>query len=570
MRRRILFGVAAVLFLPIPVDAQSTPLRLKQDRDGTPAQALSAAEFATLGDPFFKLMLKDKANTVSLRDIEQAIQPDASKRRLFVVSERIVSPAQTESRRAVLAFAASHNGEQLQGNVMLSFSFGRNGPSDGIDIEALGWDNHRGRYNYYKLDRTGTADPQLTWKFRNSSDRADLLRPVERDASCLRCHVNGAPIMKELFLPWNNWHSGSRFRAEYLVDGSGHSNPWPAAATPRFKTSLDTAERLEVDFMIPAVKRFNVSRLNAALKRRDDTGDRLVDVSGRMTVVEAPRLLRSLFETTEVNLTASRDKSGVHPFAPASEFVPTIQIRVPDNFFLNTHLIAGGGTPEYKGLKLSTAAQFRDFAKLTQEENKSLFDKFNVLLNDVRGDTNFAWFVPEPSLVDNDLVDQLLRTGVITPHFLAAVLAIDLETPIFSERRSQLMKYVPDQIEFRPVPNGVDPNSLPRDADDDLLTQAVVAAIDQDNPVPGSPAGEFRTLLRLPDARQELSNRVEQYVERAKQRLSGPQRQQELERLFRITLDRRLTMLRHPVLRNLDETGGRILLPLPGSSFGVN
>jgi hypothetical protein len=567
MRTHGVVAVAVVLLMAISTAAQNSPLQLKQDRDGAPAQTLSALEFASLGDPLFNLVLKDKANVVKLSDIEQAIQPDPSQRRLFVVSEGIVSAAKTGSRRAVLAFLGENGGESLQGNVMLSFSFGPNGPQDAIDFEAWGWDNHRGRYNYYKADRTGTPDAQPAWKFRASSDRADLLRPTERAGTCLACHVNGAPVMKELFLPWNNWHSGIGFTAEYLVEGSGHPDPWPAASTPRFKTSLDIAERLEVDFMIPTVKRFNTARLNAALKRRDDTGDRLINPEGRLTVVEGRQLLRPLFEATEVNLISSRDKAGQHPFAPPTEFVPSLPIRLPDNFFLNTHLIAGGGPPGYIGLQLPVAAQFRQFATLTQQQNKDLLDKFEVRLNNISGDANFAWFGPEPSLIDNDMADQLLRTGVVTPHFLAAVLTVDLENPVFSEKRAVLLKYVPDQFEFKPVPSGADPNTLPRDPAQDFLTQAVSAAIDQDNPPASSPADEFRTLLKSADARHELRDRVQKYADGVAQRLSGDQRQAELERLFRILLDRREAMLRHLVLRNLDETDGRLLLPLPASSF---
>ena len=268
-----------------------------------------------------------------------------------------------------------------------------------------------------------------------------------------------------------------------------------------------------------------------------------------------------------MNLISSRDKSGRHPFAPPTEFVPNLSIRIPDNFFLNTHLIAGGGTPGYIGLQLPVAAQFRQFATLTQQENTDLLDRFEIRLNNVRGDTNFAWFGPEPSLIDNDLADQLLRTGIVTPHFLAAVLAVDLENPVFSEKRAALLQYVPNQFECKPIPSGTDPNALPRDPAQDFLTQAVIAAIDQDNPPGNSPAAEFRTLLQSADARHVLRARVQEYAARVEQRLSGDQRQAELERLFRILVDRREAMARHPVLRNLDETNGQLLLPLPASSF---
>ena len=59
---------------------------------------------------------------------------------------------ETEDLDKVLAFDGKNGVEELKGNVMLSLSFGLTGPEDVSDIEAWGWDNHRGRYNYYKLD----------------------------------------------------------------------------------------------------------------------------------------------------------------------------------------------------------------------------------------------------------------------------------------------------------------------------------------------------------------------------------------------------------------------------------
>ena len=108
----------------------------------------------------------------------------------------------------MLAFDDTNASETLKGDVMLSVSFGPSGFQEENEIEAWGWDNHRGRYNYYKLDSAGSSTGSMTWKFRGSSDEADLQSPAERSGTCMRCHVVGAPVMKELFFPWNNWHAG--------------------------------------------------------------------------------------------------------------------------------------------------------------------------------------------------------------------------------------------------------------------------------------------------------------------------------------------------------------------------
>jgi len=374
--------------------------------------------------------------------------------------------------------------------------------------------------------------------------------------------------MKELALPWNNWHAGvaGSFVADYLFPGAG-SGKWPVAATPRL-ARLTGADKLETDFLVPAFKRFNESRLNSALQRDDATGNRTVSEDGRMTVLEGRRLLRPLFETIEVNLNSSRDPSGVHPFGKPSDFVANAPVRPPfnDSFFLNAGLIAGGGVGNLGGLKLTTARDFRTFVALTQQENKDLVDKSQVRVNSKVGDTHFAWITPEPAFVDNNLVDQCLRLGVVTRHFLAAALAIDLETPVFSPKRAELLQFVPDRFEFTPVPDGTDLTSVAHDSERDLLTKAVVAAIEQTNPPASSPADEFRQLLKSPDAVAELKTRVDAYVSRVRTDLdaSNPTRRKAaLERLYEVLLGRRRQMLSHPVLGNLDETNGQLLLPLP-------
>ena len=52
---------------------------------------------AELGDPFFNLVLRNHADVVSLAEIEDLIQPDRSKRDLFVVDEHIVESSRPSS-----------------------------------------------------------------------------------------------------------------------------------------------------------------------------------------------------------------------------------------------------------------------------------------------------------------------------------------------------------------------------------------------------------------------------------------------------------------------------------------
>lgn len=563
----ILTLLASLLTLALGLSApiNSPPAKLlKQAADGFAASEMTQTELAELGDPFFNLVLKTNAGVTRLSEIERLLQPNPSaKPRVFVVSEHLASSTDPPARRAVISFSGTNGTEQLRGNVMLSISFNSVAWSDEPSfIEVWGWDNKRGRYNYYRLDTSGTEDSRMSWKFRGSSVDADLLMVEQRRHTCMECHINGAPVMKELFRPWNNWH-GEEFKASYLIDDPGNTGVWPMASDARFKERLDLAERLEVDLIMPAIRRFNTRRINQTIKRRPNSETRVVNSNGTNTVLQGRRLLKPLFQTTEFNIASSVDKSGVHPFATASTFNPNTNLRLPNSFFLNVDLIAGGGSPGFNGLKIAEA---RAFAAITikRGENRELLEELQVKLNGVvPGDTNFAWLVPEPSMIDNDIADQLLKQGIVTAHFLAAVLAVDLETPVVSENRASLLQFVPEKFDFKPF-TGTNPATAPRRPATDFLTKATINALESAAPAPGTAAADFLSLLKSPNAVTVLRARVKQYETRVKARLANvAERKDELRRLFSRAIATRRAVLNDPVLRALDESGGKLLFALP-------
>ncbi|MGH8580632.1 MAG: hypothetical protein ACREVK_11105 [Gammaproteobacteria bacterium] len=530
------------------------PLRLKQQRDNAPADLLSTAEFEAMNDPFFNIVLKSRADITSLKDVETLLQPIQTQRRLFVVDENIANPSIGQSRRAVIAFKGTNaqTNDVLDSNVMLSVFFTSDSfPDAPSSIEAWGWDNHRGRYNYYRMDRTGTPNLQLTWKFRGTSVNADRLSVFERQGTCMRCHVNGAPVMKELAFPWNNWRS-FKFTASYM------DQQWPVRSHPRMRT-LRGAEELETEFILTAITQFNTRRLNQSLLRRDEDGNVMIDANGRATVIEGKRLLRHLFETTEVNLISSGALSGLHPFAPGEPGIPPEEIIVPGTFFLNANLMAGGGTTGYLGIGVPIARDFTSVAKIRPAEYKRLVQDSNLTLGGQRGDANFAWFVPEPSHLDNSMVDRLLRRGVVTKEFVAAVLAIDLERPVFSAARASLLRFVPGEFTFVPTSSTTSGQSSTHP---DALTAEVLRQILAISPTSGTVEHDFATLLQDANPVARLQERVTQYLERTRTRLQdSSSRATELSRLFNVAIETRRRMKSHEILGALDETGDR-LLPL--------
>ena len=277
--------------------------------------------------------------------------------------------------------------------------------------------------------------------------------------------------------------------------------------------------------------------------------------------------MKPLFRATEFNIVSAAQPSGLDPWGDAAG--PVQDIVIPSSFFLNVGLIAGGGFGDYTGLGIEAAKQFNSVGLIRKEEYGSLVAEFELRMNQRKGrDAQFAWFMPEHSHIDIDLIDRLLRRGVITLHFLAAALAIDLEEPIYlSSKRASLLRFIPDTFSFVPVPSGTDPNSIPRDPTKNQLTKLVVEAIEA---VPeaerSDTAKRFLERLKAADARTLLANDVAAYLTRVRGKLESTDtdvRRTEVRRLFEKLLDLRQAVLRDQTFRTLDETRGMLLFPLP-------
>ena len=545
---------AALWFSCGSLSMQAVTLELKQPREGEPAQILSSSEREQLGDPFFVLVLKDNADAKDLARIEELIQPNLKERQTFVVDEEIANLALNQARRSVITFTGSNKGEVLTANVMLSVFFGSNTFPQPPSIEAWGWDNFRGRYNYYKLDNSGTPDLAFAWKFRASSVGADVLTGPERRNSCLACHINGGPIMKELAFPWNNWHS-TVSHADYLISPQG----WPVARDRALaRGRLKGAETLEVDGIIPGIKQFNTRRINQSLVRQDADGNIAVNAQGFAQVAEGKRLLRPLFSTTEYNVISSGQKSGLHPFSAKPMTGPAREVELPNTFFLNSNLIAGGTVAGYVGLGIQEANNFGGIARVKPEEYKKLVENSQIALGGRRpADADFAWFVPEPSHIDNDMIDRLMQRGIVSRNFVASVLIIDLEKPVLSVDRESLLKFVPDRFFFRPLKPGEQLSDAP-DSEEEL-TKQVIAALEGAALPANSAAAKWLQVLKRTNCVAQLREQVKTYLQRTSDDLAKTDsRDRTLQTLFDKMLARREAVLKHDLLSALNETGDKL------------
>jgi hypothetical protein len=143
-------------------------------------------------------------------------------------------------------------------------------------------------------------------------------------------------------------------------------------------------------------------------------------------------------------------------------------------------------------------------------------------------------------------------------------MAVDLERPVFSDRRKSLFRFVPDRFPYLLLTDGADP-SHGRISGDELTTR-VTAALEASNPASGSAEAEWLDGLKSPDAVARLSARINQLLAKARQDFDPaalPRRKAALQELFGRAVAVRKAMLQHPVLGALDETGSGRLLPVP-------
>lgn len=369
-------------------------------------QEMSAADAAAeLGDPFATLLLLQGAFPQTAEEVLEKLAAAAgdgdplSERHSFVLGEGSQlaesAAATAEGIRFVVSTGTGSDGPDV---ILSAFH-----PQAG-DIELMSWDRHSGGFNFYR-----TVGDSSAWVFAGNSRHA-LSDPTQGKGP-FESHTSGALLMKELEIPWNNWHS---FEAEMPATVFP---PGDARATHPWFTEKQGAEDCETAVAIPSMRRWARARF-----------EKIVANGG--TLDDPRRVLEQVLRTPTVNLISSRAESN-DPDAKEG-------VKIPPTFFVSSNAL---GLP---AIGLAPPPQF----DVPTENYKASLEKFEFALNDEqgfeqKGDTRFAFFVPERAREDDVALEMAIEFGLLTPRLAAALLMVDFPNPIFSARREALLARVP-------------------------------------------------------------------------------------------------------------------------------
>ena len=279
-------------------------------------------------------------------------------------------------------------------------------------VELIAWDRTKQVYNFWELldDRD--------WRFRGDSNDvlADITRvnigakppgfPDQPRLRCSGCHTLGAPIMKEIEAPHNDWWTTARkLNLGPFTLGSG-SNPMDAThvAATLFRNAADASN------LSKGVKG-GIDRLVAARAQAVPSG------------LTLKHQLRSLVATMEMNL--------VSDAAPLSDTSRTV-VQIPQDFFIDARLTGDSlSVPVDKGIYRSALAKAG--SRFAPGETPGLVE------------SHHAFVVPARSHIDNSVIDALVMQGILDNELVADVLAIDFTTPVFSTTRQSLVAFLPER-----------------------------------------------------------------------------------------------------------------------------
>jgi hypothetical protein len=445
-------------------------LRFIEGVDSAPTPMSADDMAAQLNDPWGALVLrKQEKFPANLKEVlSVAPLPNQSS---FFVSETGQIPVDAANATLQREFRLVVSRTQ-PGNASIILVSAPAGSREGF-TELMSWDTTKQAFNFYRRQDGN----QWFWR----GDTRDALQSASAGKGCFLCHVHGAPIMKELREPWNNWHSqSSPIPPEAIPTKELRDDPLfqrPPDGTKKNGEELEHTVRGWTSMAMTA-------RVKAAMR-----GTVLTD---------ARALLRPLFETTAVNLSTSMDISDRTTDRPTMD--------LPVNFFINSDVLSGV-------LRIKIALK----PSVKREFYQASLTAFNFRLEDGtfvrKGDTHFGFLVPEPSVGDTETIRQLILQKVVSARFATCVLLVDFPNPIYSAARARLLQYVPAEAS---IDNGS------TDVENRTADAIVAAAANQPD---GSPEKLFAANWnKTPDQlRTDAEQMVRNYLQSVQDNLGKPE-----------------------------------------------
>lgn len=402
------------VFGSINGEAARTLTRFVVGEDGTP-RAMGQDDMAReLGDPFATLLLAkgvfpSNAEEV-LTAIDDAVGPgdplQSSSQRSFVLGEGSqlpVGPGEIQSTNRFIRFLVARGSDSQGPDLIISAS----NPRAGL-VELMAWDRTSKGFNFYR-----TLGEQGSWVFAGNSRHA-LVDPTQGKGP-FESHPTGNLLMKELKFPWVHWHSfkANIFDGVFPAGDMRRNHPW--------FTEKKSADICETAVVMPSIRRWTAARFDGAI---GDDG----------VVTDPRRFVRQLLESSTVNLASSSTES--------ARIRGDVTADLPPSLFVDSDALDTLGLPAPPS-----------FAVSGQAYSASL-ETFDFMLTDregfaQRGDSHFAFVVPERAFEDREVVSQAIDRGLITRRLAAALLMVDFPNPVFSARRAVLLGHAPTEATIR-------------------------------------------------------------------------------------------------------------------------
>ena len=392
----------------ILIKPESFVMRLVVGLDSHP-RPMEFEELNNLDDSFANLVLKRKLNPLTLNEILNFLNESSNEEKglpnqsSFLAADggQILWSQETDNLNRQFRFVISRSDKEDEVQILISSSTVPDSKEQFLQLIA--WDKSEGAFNFY--ERRGEF-----WFWAGNSFYA--LKEPSRGRGPFDSHVNGALVMKELKFPWVHWHSMTASINDDVLA------PSDELRNERLWIDKLGGQEFEIKVAKPGVVKWNESRLKKNITQNN-------------ILKNCKEFFRQILETTTINIITSKEES--------KSITDDSLVRIPETFFFNKDVLM-----DELDLEPSISP-----IKFYGKHYLSSLNDFEVHIGDsnfkFKGDTHFAFLIPEPSFEDVNLISLLLSQQIVSRKFIASLLMVDFSNPIYSDKRKELLKYFPSE-----------------------------------------------------------------------------------------------------------------------------